>query len=62
MRISSIITVNNKRIDFGISVFIRLNQSYRDCLDRYRYFTDAIGRNFSFQIRMPFTIKKNKKS
>lgn len=62
MRISSIIIVNNKRIDFGLSVFIPLNQSYRDCLDRYRYFTDAIGRNFSFQIRIPFIIKKNKKS
>jgi iron complex outermembrane receptor protein len=38
------------------------NVAYRDYLDRYRYFTDAPGRNVLFRLKIPFyLINKNKK-
>ena len=30
-----------------------LNQKYRDYMDRFRYFTDAVGRNITFRIVVP---------
>ena len=32
-----------------------LDQRYRDYLDRYRYFTDAMGRNVTLRLRVPLT-------
>lgn len=41
-------------VGFGIRNI--LNRSYRDYLDRFRYYTDAMGRNFSLRIKVPFNI------
>lgn len=47
---------------FMIEVQNIFNVAYRDFLDRYRYFTDAPGRNVLLRIKIPFYIKnKNKK-
>jgi iron complex outermembrane receptor protein len=39
-----------------------LNQRYRDYLDRYRYFTDAMGRNVTVRLRMPLAFGQHPKS
>jgi iron complex outermembrane receptor protein len=31
-----------------------LNTSYRDYMDRFRYFTDAIGRSISLRLKYRF--------
>lgn len=45
-------------INFSATNF--LNRAYRDYLNRYRYFTDDIGRSFILRIKIPFTILSNK--
>jgi iron complex outermembrane receptor protein len=37
-----------------------MNTVYRDYLDRFRYFTDSQGRNFTFRLKMPLTIYDKK--
>ncbi|MSP69391.1 MAG: TonB-dependent receptor, partial [Bacteroidetes bacterium] len=56
------VQVKNQNIEFGVSVFNLLNKSYRDYLDRFRYFTDAMGRNITFRIKVPFNIGFKSKS
>ena len=38
-----------------------MNTTYRDYMDRFRYFTDAIGRNYTLRIKIPIQILNNKK-
>ena len=49
-------------MEFGVSVFNLLNETYRDYLDQFRYFTDAIGRNITFRLKVPINIGFNNKS
>ena len=56
------IQMKNESIELGISVFNLFNESYRDYLDRFRYFTDAMGRNISIRLKVPFTINFKNKS
>lgn len=56
------IKVKNQNIELGVSVFNLLNESYRDYLDRFRYFTDAMGRNFVVRLKVPFNINFKNKS
>lgn len=37
------------------------NSSYRDYMNRFRYFTDELGRNWTIKVLVPFSIIKNKK-
>ena len=37
-----------------------LNVEYRDYLDRFRYFADSQGRNFTLRIKVPLTIYDKK--
>ena len=39
-----------------------LNKVYRDYLDRFRYFCDSQGRNFTLRIKMPLTLYDKKSS
>lgn len=39
-----------------------LNTSYRDYMNRFRYFTDAPGRNWTVKMIVPFSIKKSTKN
>jgi iron complex outermembrane receptor protein len=50
------VKIKNKNLELGVSVFNVLNQSYRDYLDRFRYFTDSMGRNITFRVKVPFNI------
>lgn len=36
------------------------NRTYRDYMNRFRYFTDDVGRNWSLKLLVPFTIEKHK--
>jgi iron complex outermembrane recepter protein len=51
------VSIRKQNVEIGISVYNLLNNSYRDYLDRFRYFTDAMGRNFAFRIKIPFNIQ-----
>jgi iron complex outermembrane receptor protein len=42
--------INLKKIDVGIRINNALNTSYRDYLNRFRYFTDDQGRNISLRV------------
>jgi iron complex outermembrane receptor protein len=43
-----------KSLDIGIAVTNLLNTRYRDYLNRFRYYTDEVGRNISFRIKYNF--------
>ncbi len=47
------VQIKKQSIDFGIGINNLLNTSYRDYLDRFRYYTDAIGRNVQLRITVP---------
>lgn len=53
--------VGKQPVDITFSVYNLLNNRYRDYMDRFRYFTDAAGRNFVLRIKLPldFTKKSN---
>ena len=40
--------------EIGVTVSNLLNTRYRDYMDRFRYFTDAIGRNISIRLKYRF--------
>jgi iron complex outermembrane receptor protein len=44
-------------LEFGLAINNLLNQSYREYLDRFRYFVDAPGTDVSVRVRVPFNIK-----
>ena len=48
------LSVGGQRIDIGFSVSNALNTRYRNYLNRFRYFADEIGRNYSIRIKIPF--------
>ncbi len=50
------ITIQLKKqpIDLNFSCSNLLNTTYRDYLDRFRYFADAVGRNFTVRLKMTF--------
>jgi len=56
------IKIKNQNLEFGVSVFNVSNKSYRDYLDRFRYFTDAMGRNITFRVKVPFNMGFKSKS
>lgn len=55
-------TSTNQRIQFVLSCSNIGNVAYRDYLNRFRYFTDEIGRNWTLKCIVPFQLTKNKKS
>ena len=43
-----------KKLTFGLTISNLLNTSYREYLNRFRYFSDEMGRNISFRINYKF--------
>ena len=41
-------------VDLGFSIYNILNTSYRDYLNRFRYFSDEQGRSIAIRINVPF--------
>ncbi|MCC6181953.1 MAG: TonB-dependent receptor [Bacteroidia bacterium] len=58
--IGTSIILSKQRIDISLLASNILNTVYRDYLDRFRYFTDAIGRNYTIRIKVPLTIYDKK--
>jgi iron complex outermembrane receptor protein len=50
------IKVKNQEIGIGISGSNVTNKIYRDYLDRFRYYTNAVGTNIQFRLNIPFTV------
>jgi iron complex outermembrane recepter protein len=46
--------INESRIDFRLSVENLLNTKYREYTNRFRYFADELGRNFTFSAKYIF--------
>ena len=53
--------IREQNIDISLEANNLFNQSYRDYLNRFRYFSDEIGRNIGLKIKVPFNIKKYEK-
>ncbi len=47
-------------VSLGVSANNLLNKRYRDYMNRFRYFTDEMGRNISVRATVPFTLFKAK--
>jgi iron complex outermembrane receptor protein len=54
------IKFGNQQLNMAITGTNLLNTIYRDYLDRFRYFTDAQGRNIGIRIKVPLTIYDKK--
>lgn len=52
-----------KRVDYNVSIGANnlINQKYRDYLNRFRYFTDDMGRNFYVKLNIPISLTKSNK-
>jgi len=51
---SSTLLIGKTTITIGLGVRNMLNTVYRDYLNSMRYFTDEMGRNISFRVKIPF--------
>ena len=49
--------VRNQAVDVSLELNNIFNESYRDYLNRFRYYSDEIGRNIGLKIKVPFNIK-----
>jgi iron complex outermembrane recepter protein len=54
------IPVGKQQISISFSANNIFNRAYRDYMDRFRYFMDEPGRNFTLRVRVPFEILKPK--
>lgn len=54
--------LNKQRIFLSLSVSNAGNVKYRDYLDRFRYYNDAAGSNYTLRIRIPFNFNLNKET
>lgn len=52
------VMIKKQQLNFDLSVTNLLDTKYRDYLDRFRYYTDAIGRSINLRIKIPFGITK----
>ncbi len=54
--------IKNYRVYLNLSVTNATNTRYRDYLDRFRYYNDAAGVNYTLRLRIPFQLKSKKTS
>ena len=53
LNVSTIVSIGKVPVTFSIGARNLLNKSYREYQNSFRYFTDDIGRNLSFRIKVP---------
>lgn len=58
---STTIKVKNQDLEIGLNILNALNARYRDYLDRFRYFADAMGRNITLRLTYKFNQTQFKK-
>jgi len=56
------LSLNNHPLFLNISVSNAGNARYRDYLDRFRYYNDAAGTNYTIRLRLPFNLKTKKEN
>jgi len=61
-QISYTFLIRKQNIDLSLEFNNLLNQSYRDYMNRFRYFADETGRNIGLKIKVPFNIHTNEKN
>ena len=54
--------IGKQKMKVGIGVANLLNTSYRDYLNRFRYFTDEMGTNVSLRVTVPFALSGHNKT
>jgi iron complex outermembrane receptor protein len=54
LNIATHFRIGKKHAEIGWNVTNLLNSRYRDYMDRFRYFTDAMGRNVSVRLKCKF--------
>lgn len=57
---SSVIHIKEQVINVSVGVYNALNSRYRDYMNRFRYYSDELGRNMAVHIQIPFS-QSNKK-
>lgn len=55
LEINQSVKIKDFEMRWAISVSNALNATYRDYLNRFRYYTDAQGRNIQLRLNIPFT-------
>lgn len=55
MNLSSTMKMGRQKLIITFSITNATNEIYRDYLDRFRYYNDAIGANYTLRLRIPFT-------
>jgi iron complex outermembrane receptor protein len=56
------IPVRGQLISINFSANNILNTVYRDYLNRFRYYANELGRNFTLRLKIPFSVFKTKKT
>lgn len=51
---SATLKISRTPVTIGVSVRNLFNQSYREYMNSFRYYTDDMGRNIIFRVRVPF--------
>ncbi|MGY4385755.1 iron complex outermembrane receptor protein [Pedobacter sp. UYP24] len=57
--VASSITIGAQQWNIGLTVNNIMNVAYRDYLNRFRYYTDDIGRNITLRLQIPFGTTHN---
>ncbi|MFD2513223.1 TonB-dependent receptor [Pontibacter locisalis] len=60
MELGTTVHFGKQPVEFGITGNNLLNTSYRDYLNRFRYFADDIGRMLLFRVKVPLSLGGNK--
>ena len=54
--------VKKQIVSINLSVINLANTVYRDYLNRFRYYSNELGRNFTVRIKVPFSISSSAKN
>jgi len=58
---STTFKIKKQSLEIGLNILNALNNRYRDYMDRFRYFADAMGRNVTLRLTYKFNQVDNKK-
>ncbi len=60
-QVSYAFEIRKQTVSLSLEANNIFNRSYRDYMNRFRYFADETGRNIGLKIKVPFNITKNEK-
>jgi iron complex outermembrane receptor protein len=58
--VSTMVRLNNQSLTIGLGCTNLLNTSYRNYMNRFRYYADEMGRNISIRLKMPINYSQKK--